>query len=49
VITGVMLPIGDSLSLVILPSVFLNLLFSIPVYTLVTDLANWVYPTEKET
>lgn len=49
VITGVMLPFGDSLSLVILPSVFLNLLFSIPVYTLVTDFANWVYPTEKET
>jgi biotin transporter BioY len=45
--TEISIPIGYSL--VILPSVFLNLLFSIPVYTLVTDLANWVYPTEKET
>jgi rod shape-determining protein MreD len=48
VITGVSLPFGSSLSLVILPSVLLNLLFSIPVYTLVTDLASWVHPIEKE-
>jgi len=48
VIGGTPLPIGDSMSLVILPSVLLNLLFSIPVYTLIADLANWLYPNEKE-
>jgi len=48
VISGVPLPFGESLSLVILPSILLNLLFSIPVYTLVTDLANWLFPTEKD-
>lgn len=48
VIGGTPLQIGDSMSLVILPSVLLNLLFSIPVYTLIADLANWLYPTEKE-
>jgi hypothetical protein len=48
VISGVALPFGDSLSLIILPSVLLNLLFSIPVYTLIADLANLLYPSEKD-
>ena len=36
---GTPLPIGDSLGLIVLPSVLLNLLFSIPVYAVVRDLA----------
>ncbi len=38
----------ESLNLVILPSLLLNMLLALPVYALVTDLANWVYPTEIE-
>jgi len=45
---GVALSIGDSLSLVILPSILINLLFSIPMYTILTDLAGWMYPANKE-
>lgn len=39
---------GDAFSLVTLPSTFLNILLALPVYTLVTDLANLVYPAEDE-
>lgn len=41
---GIPLPLGDSLGLVVLPRVLLNLLFSIPVYAVVRDLAQWVSP-----
>jgi rod shape-determining protein MreD len=47
-IHGTPLPFGESLSLIILPSALLNLLLSLPVYALVNDLANWVYPVEVE-
>ncbi|MDR3577056.1 MAG: hypothetical protein P4L50_24600 [Anaerolineaceae bacterium] len=47
-IHGTPLPLNDSISLIILPSALLNLLLSLPVYALVTDLANWVYPVEVE-
>jgi hypothetical protein len=47
-IYGTPLPLGESLSLIILPSALLNLLLSLPVYALVNDLANWVYPVEVE-
>jgi len=45
---------GSSLQLltvvkyVIIPSVFLNLLFAIPIYALVNDMALWVYPIEVD-
>jgi rod shape-determining protein MreD len=39
---GTPLPLGDSLGLIVLPSVLLNLLFSIPVYAIVRDLAQWI-------
>ncbi|MEW6649284.1 MAG: hypothetical protein AB1453_03735 [Chloroflexota bacterium] len=44
--TGIPVPIQDSLSLVTLPSTLLNLIFALPVYVLVNDLAHWVYPME---
>jgi rod shape-determining protein MreD len=44
---GTPLPFGDSLGLVVLPSVLLNLLFSIPVYAIVRDLAQWVSPVKE--
>ncbi len=38
---------GDVMSLITLPSLLLNMLFSIPVYTFMRDLARWVYPAEE--
>ncbi len=45
---GVPLPVLDSINLVILPATLLNLLLALPVYAVVTDLAQWVYPEEVE-
>ena len=44
---GTPLPFGDSLGLIVLPSILLNLLFSIPVYAVVRDLAQWVSPAQE--
>jgi rod shape-determining protein MreD len=44
---GTPLPFGDSLGLIVLPSVLLNLLFSIPVYAVIRDLAQWVSPVAE--
>lgn len=41
---GVPLPTADTLGLITLPSVLLNLLLAIPVYAVMRDLAGWVYP-----
>lgn len=45
---GVSLPIGDTLGLLTLPSVLLNLLLAIPVYAVMRDLARWVHPRSPE-
>ena len=44
---GTPLPLGDSLGLIVLPRVLLNLLFSIPVYAVIRDLAQWVSPVQE--
>jgi hypothetical protein len=44
---GTPLPFSDVLALIVLPSVFLNLLLSIPIHSVVRDLALWVYPVEE--
>ena len=41
---GTPLPILDSLGLLTLPSILLNLLLAIPVFAIMRDLARWVYP-----
>ncbi len=41
---GAPLPMGEAYSLVILPSILLNLLASIPVFWLVRDMARRLYP-----
>ena len=41
------LPFGESLGLVVLPSVLLNLLFAIPVYVMMRDLAQWAVPEQE--
>lgn len=38
---------SDVLGLITLPSLLLNMLFSIPIYTLMRDLSYWVYPSEE--
>lgn len=45
---GTPLPIYDSINLVILPGTLLNLLLALPVYAIVSDLSQMVYPEEVE-
>ncbi len=45
---GTPLPLIETLNLVTLPSLLLNLLLAVPIYVLITDLANWLYPKEIE-
>jgi rod shape-determining protein MreD len=42
-------PLGfyDVIGLITLPSLLLNMLFSIPIYVFIRDLAHWVYPEEE--
>lgn len=46
-LANVPLPIGDTLGLVTLPSILLNLLLAIPSYAVMRDLARWVYPSPE--
>ena len=47
-IGGTPLPVFESLNLVVLPSLVLNLLLSFPFYIVLGDLAKWLYPEELE-
>jgi len=47
-LSGDPLPLGDSFSLITLPSILLNLLLAIPVYAVIRDLASWLYPAAVE-
>ncbi len=42
------IPILDSFNTITLPSILLNLLVAVPMYALLGDLANWLYPEEIE-
>lgn len=44
---GTPLPFGDSFGLIVLPSMLLNLLFSVPVYAVIRDTAQWVSPAQE--
>ncbi len=46
--SGDPLPFGDTMGLITLPSLLLNLLLAIPVYGLMRDLAHWVFPSMEE-
>lgn len=48
VLTGDPLPLLEAFNLVTLPSLLLNLLFALPIYAIITDLARWLYPEELE-
>lgn|SRR5574341_683594 len=47
-LSGDPLPFGDSLGLIVLPSVLLNMLLAIPLYGMMRDLAQWVFPSAEE-
>ncbi len=44
---GPLTSLGDSMGLVTLPSVLLNLLVAIPVFGMMRDLAHWVFPSPE--
>lgn len=48
-INGAPISWGQSLDMVILPSVLLNLIFALPMYAIVNDLVGRIYPLEAET
>ena len=48
VITDVPLPVLDSINLIILPSLLLNILLAAPFYVWMSDLTNWLYPEPLE-
>jgi len=47
-ISGSVLPVLDTLRLIILPSLILNLILAVPVFAIVRDIAEWVHPEEIE-
>jgi biotin transporter BioY len=47
-VNGASIPLLDSLNLVTLPSLLLNMLFAVPMFVLMSDLASWTYPKEIE-
>lgn len=48
IITGVDIPLISALNLILLPGLLLNLLLAVPVYSIIHDLAGWLYPEELE-
>jgi rod shape-determining protein MreD len=47
-IMGVNLPLFTVFNLIILPSLLLNLILAIPVFSITHDIAGWMYPEELE-
>src|SRR4030043_472638 len=45
---GVSIPIIYVLNLILLPSLLLNLILAIPVFSIMHDMASWLYPEELE-
>jgi hypothetical protein len=43
---GAPIPVLESLNLITLPSLLLNFLLSVPMFVMMSDLANWLYPKE---
>lgn len=46
-LSGVPLSVADTLGLLTLPGVLLNLLLAIPAYAVMRDLSRWVYPSPE--
>ncbi|MGW8250600.1 MAG: rod shape-determining protein MreD [Anaerolineales bacterium] len=47
-LTGSTIQLWQALNLVTLPSILLNLLFALPIYAVVNEIAGWLYPEEIE-
>ncbi len=45
---GISLPYVSLLNLILLPSLLLNLILAVPVYSIMHDMAAWIYPEELE-
>lgn len=45
-VSGVTIPVVSVLNLIILPSLLLNLLLAIPIFSITRDLSSWLYPEE---
>jgi rod shape-determining protein MreD len=48
IIMGVSFPLTNVLNLILLPSLLLNLILAIPIYSIMHDMASWLYPEELE-
>lgn len=48
IINGTPIALLEGFYMITLPSAMLNLLLAVPVYALISDLANWVYPEAIE-
>jgi rod shape-determining protein MreD len=48
IIMGVSFPLTSVLNLVLLPSLLLNLILAIPIFSIMHDVASWLYPEELE-
>jgi hypothetical protein len=46
-LSGVPLSVTDTLGLLALPGVLLNMLLAIPAYAVMRDLSKWVYPSPE--
>jgi hypothetical protein len=46
-LSGVPLPLSDTLGLITLPGILLNLLLAIPAYPVMRDLSRWVHPSSE--
>jgi len=46
-VLGTQFAFDDVIGLIALPSLLLNMLFSIPIYAFMRDLSRWVYPVEE--
>ena len=44
VLNGTPIPLIEAFYMITIPSVLFNLLLAVPVYALIGDLANWLYP-----
>jgi len=46
-LSGVPLPVSDTLGLLALPGVLLNMLLAIPAYAVMRDVSRWVHPSSE--
>lgn len=47
-LSGVTMPILSTLNLILLPSLLLNLILAVPIFSIMHDVSGWMYPQELE-